>query len=128
MSALARTVSSRPAGSPSSRIMPTDVRPPGRYLYDPDSAVVRAGLVDLLARDVGLWRLDDAEEYLSSDNLISSPFCTPFEVLALLGNNTKAVRQAVRDGKPFLLAYPRHRIARRFEEWAERVSVRARLP
>ena len=40
----------------------------------------------------------------------------------------RRVRQAVRDGKPFLLAYPRHRIARRFEEWAERVSVRARLP
>jgi MinD-like ATPase involved in chromosome partitioning or flagellar assembly len=40
----------------------------------------------------------------------------------------RRVRQAVREGKPFLLAYPRHRITRRFEEWADRVSVRARLP
>ena len=40
----------------------------------------------------------------------------------------RRVRQAIRDGQPFLLAYPRHRIARRFGEWANRVSVRARLP
>jgi flagellar biosynthesis protein FlhG len=40
----------------------------------------------------------------------------------------RRVRQAVREGKPFLLAYPRHRITRHFEEWADRVSVRARLP
>jgi flagellar biosynthesis protein FlhG len=40
----------------------------------------------------------------------------------------RRVRQAVRDGKPFLVAYPRHRIARGFEEWAERLSLRARIP
>jgi flagellar biosynthesis protein FlhG len=40
----------------------------------------------------------------------------------------RRVRQAVRDGNPFLVAYPRHRIARGFEEWAERLSLRARIP
>jgi flagellar biosynthesis protein FlhG len=40
----------------------------------------------------------------------------------------RRVRQAVRDGKPFLIAHPRHRITRGFEEWAERLSLRARLP
>jgi flagellar biosynthesis protein FlhG len=40
----------------------------------------------------------------------------------------RRVRQAVRDGKPFLVAHPRHRIARGFEEWAERLSLRARIP
>lgn len=40
----------------------------------------------------------------------------------------RRVRQAVRDGKPFLVANPRHRISRRFESWADRLSLRARLP
>lgn len=41
---------------------------------------------------------------------------------------SRRVRQAVRDGRPFLLAHPRHRIARGFEDWAERLSLRARIP
>ncbi|MGH7543779.1 MAG: P-loop NTPase [Gemmatimonadota bacterium] len=40
----------------------------------------------------------------------------------------RRVRQAVRDGMPFLVAHPRHRITRDFEEWAERLSLRARIP
>lgn len=74
----------------------TDVRPMGRFLYDPDPAVVRAGLVDLLAEQTGLWRLDAAEEYLSGDAVIASPFCTPFAVEEMLPNNATAIRQAIR--------------------------------
>ncbi|MCA9052873.1 MAG: hypothetical protein KDA75_03505 [Planctomycetaceae bacterium] len=74
----------------------TDVRPLGRYLYDPDPAVVRAGLVDLLAQQTGLWRLDAAEEFLSSDELVETPFCAPFEVLEDVPNNPKLLRAAVR--------------------------------
>ncbi|MGH7558997.1 MAG: P-loop NTPase [Gemmatimonadota bacterium] len=40
----------------------------------------------------------------------------------------RRVRQAVRAGEPFLVAHPRHKIARCFEDWAERLSLRARLP
>jgi hypothetical protein len=75
---------------------PTDVRPIGRYLYDPDPAVVRAGLVDLVCRDLGLWRLDSAEEYLSSDAPAASPFAAPFEVLEVVPNNAKTIRAAIR--------------------------------
>lgn len=75
---------------------PTDVRPLGRYLYDPDPAVVRAGLTDLFARDWQLWRLDAAEEYLSSDRLVSAPGCAAFEVDEVLPNNSREMRAAVR--------------------------------
>ncbi|MFV0446119.1 MAG: THUMP-like domain-containing protein [Planctomycetaceae bacterium] len=74
----------------------TDVREIGRYLYDPDPAVVRAGLADLLARDLGLWRLDAAEEYLSSDELVRTPFATPFEVLETTPNNATSIRKSVK--------------------------------
>lgn len=74
---------------------PTDVRPIGRFIYDPDPAVVRSGLVDVLAREAGLWRLDAAEEYLSSDRLVETPFCTPFEVVEMLPHNPTVLRDAV---------------------------------
>ncbi|HET6423457.1 MAG TPA: class I SAM-dependent methyltransferase [Planctomycetaceae bacterium] len=68
----------------------------GAYLYDPDPAVVRAGLVDLLAERLGLRRLDAAEEYLTGDTLIESPFVRGFTVLEELPNNERELRHAVR--------------------------------
>jgi hypothetical protein len=69
-----------------------DLRPPGTYLYDPDPAVVRSGLLDVVACELGLDRLDDAEEYLTSDACVRSDFVTPFEILAELPNNEKQIR------------------------------------
>ena len=74
----------------------SEVGPVGRYLYDPDPAVVRSGLLDLLAEQTGLYRTDADEEYLTSDRLIDSPFVRAFAVLDVLPNNTRAIRQAVR--------------------------------
>jgi hypothetical protein len=51
-----------------------------RYVHDPDPAVVRAGLVDMLGEQEGLSRLDDAEEYLTSDAYTPSEFRQSFEV------------------------------------------------
>lgn len=73
-----------------------EVRPVGRYLYDPDPAVVRSGLLDLLSEQSGLFRIDAEEEYLTSDRLIDSPFVRAFAVLDVLPNNVRAIRQAVR--------------------------------
>ncbi|QDT32763.1 class I SAM-dependent methyltransferase [Thalassoglobus polymorphus] len=67
------------------------------YMYDPDPAIVRAGLLDALADQIGLTRLDDAEEYLTSAKLISTPAATPFRVLATLPNNAKEMRKYFRD-------------------------------
>ena len=69
-----------------------DVQPLSTYLYDPDPAVVRAGLVDAVADQLGLFRLDDAEEYLTGPTLVTSPFVRPFEVIAEISNNDREVR------------------------------------
>lgn len=71
----------------------------GAYLYDPDPAVVRAGLVDLLADRLGLARLDSAEEYLTSDQLVISPFVQPFEVLSNLPNNERDLKAWLRQSE-----------------------------
>ncbi len=70
--------------------------PLGRFLHDPDPAVVRAGLVDALCEATSLSRLDAAEEYLTSDEPVDSPFTQTFEVLAEVRNNNREIRRAVR--------------------------------
>lgn len=67
-----------------------------QHLYDPDPAVVRAGLVDLAAMELSLSRLDEAEEYLTSNQKIDSPFVRGFEVLEEFPNNDKALRRYFR--------------------------------
>ncbi len=68
----------------------------GAWIFDPDPAIVRAGLVDLLAETLGLRRLDDAEEYLTGDVRVESPFVQAFEIIAALPNQEREIRQALR--------------------------------
>jgi len=74
----------------------TNVGELGEWIYDPDPAVVRSGLVDVVAEQLGLRRLDDTEEYLTGDTLVESPFVRPFRVLESAPNNQKELRRAVR--------------------------------
>ncbi len=83
------------AGDPLSAY--ADMSAVGRYVYDPNPAIVRAGLIDLLSSQTELARLDDAEEYLTSDQLVNSAFVQPFEVLAELPNNDRTIRKFFRD-------------------------------
>ena len=78
------------AGHPLEQV--ADLGPMGLYLYDPDPAVVRAGLVDLAANECGFQRLDASEEYLTSDRLVQTPFARGFEVEAVLPNNPNEIR------------------------------------
>lgn len=66
------------------------------FLLDPDPALVRAGLIDLLASRSVLCRLDDEEEYLTADRPVDSAFVRAFEVLAELPNNDRAIRKYFR--------------------------------
>jgi hypothetical protein len=70
--------------------------PLGGFLYDPDPAVVRAGLVDVLAEKLNLRRLDEAEEYLTSEELVHSPFVRALAVDAQLPNNEREIRRYFR--------------------------------
>lgn len=68
------------------------------YLHDPDPAIVRAGLLDVFAEEIGVARLDDAEEYLTSHDPIDHPGVSSFRVLADLPNNDKTIRNYFRNG------------------------------
>ncbi|MFL0286558.1 THUMP-like domain-containing protein [Mycobacterium sp. SMC-21] len=67
--------------------------PAGRWIVDPDGAVVRAGLVRHYAARHGLWQLDPAIAYLSGDELPSGT--RGFEVIEQIAYNEKRLRQAL---------------------------------
>jgi len=69
------------------------VRPAGRWIADPDGAVVRAGLVRHYGARHGLWQLDPDIAYLSGDRL--PPRVRGFEVLEQLVFDERRLRQAL---------------------------------
>ncbi len=69
------------------------VAPAGRWIVDPDGAVVRAGLVRHYAARHGLWQLDRDIAYLSGDRLPDG--VRGFEVLEELGYSERRLRQAL---------------------------------
>jgi hypothetical protein len=66
---------------------------PGRWIVDPDGAVVRAGLVRQYAARHGLWQLDPDIAYLSGDEVPDG--VRGFEVLEQLPLREKFLRQAL---------------------------------
>ncbi|MGE2814272.1 THUMP-like domain-containing protein [Mycobacterium heidelbergense] len=68
-------------------------RPAGRWIVDPDGAVVRAGLVRHYGARHGLWQLDPDIAYLSGSEL--PPAVRGFEVLEQLAFDERRLRQAL---------------------------------
>lgn len=64
--------------------------PPGRWIVDPDGAIVRAGLVRHYGARHGLWQLDPEIAYLSGDRLPAG--VRGFEVLDELPLREKVLR------------------------------------
>ncbi len=65
----------------------------GRWIVDPDGAVVRAGLVRHYATRHGLWQIDPDIAYLSGDSLPTG--VRGFEVLEELAYSERGLRQAL---------------------------------
>jgi THUMP domain-like/RNA cap guanine-N2 methyltransferase len=74
---------------------PALVRSPGAYLYEPDAAIVRAHLVDVLAEELEAWTLDPQIAYLSSDRLRPTPLAAAFAVQEVMPFNLRALRRAL---------------------------------
>jgi SAM-dependent methyltransferase len=72
------------------------VRPVGRCLYEPDGAVVRAGLVTAVAAGVNGGLVDEHIAYVTSDDAFSTPFARSYEVLEELPYKERPLRAALR--------------------------------
>jgi hypothetical protein len=58
-----------------------EVRSPGEFLFDPNPAVTRAGLVQELARMIGAWKIDEQIAFLSADAVLRTPFARVLRVI-----------------------------------------------
>ena len=68
----------------------------GGYLYEPDGAVIRAGLVTAVAAGVKGRLLDRKIAYVTSDESFHTPFARSYRVVAELPYREKPLRAALR--------------------------------
>lgn len=73
------------------------VGPVGAYLYEPDGAVIRAGLVAEVAAEVQGRLVDRTIAYVTSDALHATPFATAYRVLDDLPFGLKRLRAYLRE-------------------------------
>lgn len=69
---------------------------PLAYLYEPDAAILRAGLVTQLAEQLGAAQLDPDIAYLTSDKLTPTPFARAFAVEVHMPFSQKRLREQLR--------------------------------
>ncbi len=74
-----------------------EVRPPGRYLYEPDGAVIRAHLVSEVADQVDGGLLDSTIAYVTADALRPTPCATAYEITDHLPFNVKKLKALLRE-------------------------------
>lgn len=58
-----------------------EVGDPGEFLFDPNPAVTRAGLVEDLARRIGAHKIDDRIAFLTGPSPVRSPFARTLQVI-----------------------------------------------
>lgn len=73
------------------------VVPIGRYLYEPEGAVIRAGSIAVLADRLGAGVVDPQIAYLSADTLVQTAFAAAFEITETLPYKEKVLRRWLRD-------------------------------
>ncbi|MGK5631165.1 class I SAM-dependent methyltransferase [Streptomyces sp. URMC 123] len=73
--------------------------PVGRYLYEPDGAVIRAHLVADVAARVGGRLIDETIAYVTADELHPTPYATAYEITDVLPFNLKKLKALLRDRK-----------------------------
>ena len=73
------------------------IRPVGPYLYEPNPAILRAGLVTQLGSQLNAAQIDPQIAYLTADAWQPTPFARAFSVTATFPFQLKRLRQYLRE-------------------------------
>ena len=73
------------------------VRPLGRYLYEPDGAAIRAHLVAEVAEELAGSLIDETIAYVTADELHPTPYATAYEITDQLPFNIKKLKALLRE-------------------------------
>src|SRR4029077_15634743 len=71
------------------------VFPLSGLIYDPDPALLRAGLLDGFAQVHGLGRVAEDVDYLTGNQLVKTPFLTAFLVQEVSPLDLKRLRRLI---------------------------------
>lgn len=75
---------------------PADVAPVRGWLHEPDPALIRSGLMSLVAADLGATLVDPTIAYLTSDAPTDSPWVSSYRVDDVLPFNLKRLKALLR--------------------------------
>ncbi|MGH4034202.1 class I SAM-dependent methyltransferase [Actinomycetota bacterium Odt1-20B] len=103
-----------------------EVRPVGRYLYEPDGAVIRAHLVAEVARQVGGGLIDETIAYVTSEERHSTPYATAYEITDQLPFNVKKLKALLRERGVGILTVKKRGSAVEPEELRKKVKPQGR--
>ncbi|MFJ1806696.1 MULTISPECIES: methyltransferase domain-containing protein [unclassified Streptomyces] len=105
-----------------------EVRPVGRYLYEPDGAVIRAHLVADVARELDGGLIDETIAYVTADALRPTPYATAYEITDRLPFNVKKLKALLREREVGILTVKKRGSAVEPEELRKKVLPRDRGP
>lgn len=101
-----------------------DVRDVGTYLYEPDGAVIRAGLVTAVAAGVGGGLVDEHIAYVTSDESFRTPFARGYRVVEHLPYREKQLKAALHERGIGRLTIKKRGVQIVPEELRKRLSLR----
>jgi len=74
-------------------VVPGEVGEMSRFVYEPDPALIRSGLLGAFAKEHGLKLIASEIAYLTSNEIVDSPWLRRFEVLEQLPLDRKLLRE-----------------------------------
>ncbi|MFF4657149.1 methyltransferase domain-containing protein [Streptomyces sp. NPDC001381] len=104
------------------------VRPLGRFLYEPDGAVIRAHLVAEVARDLDGGLIDETIAYVTADDLRPTPYASAYEITDQLPFNVKKLKALLREREVGILTVKKRGSAVEPEELRRKVLPKGHGP
>ncbi|MES5816416.1 SAM-dependent methyltransferase [Streptomyces sp. RG80] len=104
------------------------VRPVGRYLYEPDGAVIRAHLVAEVAEELDGGLLDETIAYVTADELRPTPYATAYEITDRLPFNVKKLKALLREREVGILTVKKRGSAVEPEELRRKALPKSQGP
>ncbi|MDH6623687.1 SAM-dependent methyltransferase [Streptomyces sp. LBL] len=105
-----------------------DVRPVGRYLYEPDGAVIRAHLVAEVAEQLDGGLLDATIAYLTADERHVTPYASAYEITDQLPFSVKKLKALLREREIGILTVKKRGSAVEPEELRRKALPKQRGP
>lgn len=104
------------------------VRPPGRYLYEPDGAAIRAHLVAEVAEELDGGLIDETIAYVTADHHRASAYATAYEITDRLPFNVKKLKALLREREVGVLTVKKRGSAVEPEELRRKVLPKPHGP